>query len=213
MNKLVYRLFFVVLGGSILLAACGGNSVPPTATVQATSELSLAVTDTPTAMPLPTNTPVPTMTPLPTATPPPTLAPLAPTSTVVFPPVSAPPASAAVMVYSLSYQRLETCKGNIPAFKIINRGDVIIQSYSIEVYDATTGFSETNTSNDFEQRNGCKPFTVVYLLDHGDTGYIYSAPFTYDITGHKMHATITLCSHNWSEGGKCTISAPINFTP
>jgi len=209
----VYRLFLVLLGGAMLLAACGGNIATPTATIQATIEQAILNTDTPTALPLPTNTPVPTNIPMPTASPVPTIAPPTPTSTRIASPVAAAPATSKVMDFRLTYHLLMSCSGDIPEFTVVNLGNVILQSYEITVYDATTGFSESNSSNEFDKRNGCKTTDIIYLLNFKETGNIYSAPFSYDITGHKMEATVMLCSHNIGYGGKCIKSAKINFTP
>jgi outer membrane biosynthesis protein TonB len=234
MNKSLFKLFSLLVIGSLMTAACG--MLAPTAnvelqqqitqtmqavatSVQSTLQAAVPTTAPATDTPLPTDTPAPTDTPLPTDTPAPTETPK-PTKTpipYVYPtytpaPIPTTEEPSTEPVYSLDYYRLETCSPNwTPAIKIKNNGDSEISSYSISIKDKDTSTTTTASSNDFSKRSGCSTTNEITSLDPGDTGYIYGANLDYDPSDHNMKATITACYKNDLKG-KCT-DKTINFTP
>ncbi len=128
-----------------------------------------------------------------------------------LPVVTPPPLPTAVVDFTVSFFRIESCSGSIPAFKVVNSGSNTLQSYTIVVKDRTSNNSQTNSSDVFDKRNGCDVVKSISFIDPGQTGFVYGDTYSYDLSGHDMKATITLCSHNGG-GGKCT-SQIINFTP
>jgi hypothetical protein len=140
---------------------------------------------------------------LPVYTPPPTPTPtLTPTPTRT--PTPAP-------VFEAEYSSLDTCTGWWVEFKIKNTGSVSFQSAGIVVRDTVTNVTLSNLTNGFVNINGCLTTNTRDALGPKKTTIVSAPAFTYDPTGHKIVATITLCS-NTGQNGTC-VTRKIKFTP
>lgn len=140
---------------------------------------------------------------LPIFTPPPTPTPtLTPTST--FTPVPVPE-------FEAEYTSSDACVGWWVELKLRNTGSITFKSAGITVKDTVTGVTVSNLTDGFVDINGCLTSNTRDTLGP-DKAVIVSAPaFTYDPTGHKIIATITLCS-NYGQNGTC-VTNTIKFTP
>ncbi|MBN1451915.1 MAG: hypothetical protein JW963_12945 [Anaerolineales bacterium] len=140
---------------------------------------------------LPVYTPPPT--PTPTFTPKPT-----------FTPTPSPDFEAA-------YSSLDTCVGWWVEIKLQNTGSIPFKSMGITIKDTGTDIVIANYVDGFTDINGCLSSTTRDTLGPGKT-YVVSAPaFNYDPSGHKLRATIILCS-DLDQNGIC-VTKTINFTP
>lgn len=135
----------------------------------------------------PPPTPTPTLTPTPTRTP--TPAPL----------------------FEAEYSSLDTCTGWWVEFKIKNTGSVSFQSAGIVVRDTVTNVTLSNLTDGFVDVNGCLTTNTRDALGPKKTTIVSAPAFTYDPTGHKIAATLTLCS-NTGQNGIC-VTRKIKFTP
>ena len=147
-----------------------------------TGNLSVLPIYTPPPTPTPTFTPKPTLTPTP------------------FP------------NFAASYTSLDTCSGSWwIETSLKNTGTITFQSIEITVLDTFSNITISNLTDGFRDINGCLTTTTKDILEPDKT-YVISAPgFTYNPTGHLIHATITLCS-NTGQNGTC-VTKRIEFTP
>jgi hypothetical protein len=132
---------------------------------------------------------------LPMYTPPPT-----PTATATPPPS-----------FDASYSGLVVCTGWWPEIRLKNTGEVTFRSVGISLKDTDTSTSVYNSSDGFTDNPDCVSTSSRKAL-LPDRSVTVSAPgFTYDPTGHKLRASITLCSDT-GQSGVCVVDT-ITFTP
>ena len=124
----------------------------------------------------------------------------------IFTAMPTPTASAS---YTISFSAVDGCVGWVLEFKVKNTGDVPLKSYSIAAKDKDTGESINISSNEFEERDGCVTVKSNSALSPGELGLVTSSDFSNDPTGHKINATITICTED-GLGGKC-YSDTLNF--
>ena len=134
---------------------------------------------------------------LPVLTPPPT-----PTPTVT--PTPAPD-------FEAGYTGLDTCVGWWVDISLQNTGSITFNSMGLTVKDTVTDVVLANFTNDFTNLDGCLSSNSRDTLGAGKTQVVSSPAFNYDPSGHKLQATISLCS-NVDQNGTC-VTKTINFTP
>lgn len=124
---------------------------------------------------------------LPVFTPPPT-----PTATVT--PTPSPS-------FSADYTSLDTCASAWWAkVRLDNTGPVSFKSVNISVHDKATDVTVVSLADGFTNIEGCLKTTKKDVLGTEDA-FLLSAPaFSYDPTGHKIEASITLCSETGQKG-------------
>lgn len=132
---------------------------------------------------------------LPVYTPPPT-----PTATATPPPS-----------FDASYSGLVVCTGWWPEIRLRNTGQVTFRSVGISLKDTVTSTSVYNSSDGFEDNPDCTTTTSRKTLLGGKAVTVSAPGFTYDPTGHKLRATITLCSDT-GQSGTC-VTDTFTFTP
>ena len=140
---------------------------------------------------------------LPVYTPPPTPTPTF-TPVPTFTPTPSPDFEAA-------YSSLDTCVGWWVEIILQNTGSIPFKSMGITIKDTDTDIVIANYVDGFTDINGCLSSTSRDTLDPGKT-YVVSAPaLNYDPSGHKLRATIILCS-DFGQSGTC-VTETINFKP
>lgn len=141
---------------------------------------------------------------LPIFTPPPTPTPtLTPTPT--FTPTPSPS-------FRADYVSLDSCNGSWwTDIKLKNNGSIQFRSVFISVKDTVTGITSAQINDGFTDKNGCLETITRDRIAAGDTYLMSAPPFNYSPTGHKIEATITLCSDT-GQKGLCA-SRNIDFIP
>lgn len=127
-----------------------------------------------------------------------------PTPTPTFTPTPSPDFEAA-------YTSLDSCVGWWVEIRLQNTGSVPFRSVGITIKDRDTDVVLANFVDGFTNMDGCLSTNTKDTLAPGKTRVISAPAFTYDPTGHKIRATIILCSDT-SQSGTCVTKA-INFTP
>lgn len=127
-----------------------------------------------------------------------------PTPTPTFTPTPAPD-------FSFVYTRLETCSGWWPEFELDNTGSIPFRSIGITVRDTVTDVVVASYIDGFPNYDGCNSSSIKDTLAVDRTRVVSGPTFNYDPTGHKLRATITLCS-DLDQNGFC-VTKSINFTP
>lgn len=150
---------------------------------------------------------------VPALTPPATYTPVSTaTSTSTPTPTSAPLVTADTHpVFVPTYVNYGKCFNWWSRIKLQNVGTVTVRSMAISVKDTITGEFQEMGSNGFQDINACATSTVIPELAMGNTATIYTPLLSGDPTGHKISATITLCTENGLRG-TCS-SSVLEYTP
>jgi hypothetical protein len=123
-----------------------------------------------------------------------------------------PPTPTPVPAFDLSYSGLESCNGSWWIdVKLQNTGGITFQSISLTVLDTDTKSVVSVIENKFININGCNGSDSRNSLISGDSAIVSSPAFTYDPTGHKLRATVILCSED-GVNGMC-VTKVIEFKP
>lgn len=122
-----------------------------------------------------------------------------------------PPTPTPAPAFDASYERLDTCVGWWVDIRLKNTGGVNFKSVSLTVRDIDTDTVVAFTRDGFTDIDGCLDSDTDDNLQPGDAKTISSPPFAYDPTGHRLRATITLCS-NIGQNGTC-VTRVITFRP
>jgi hypothetical protein len=129
----------------------------------------------------------------------------------VLPIFTPPPTPTPVPAFEVSYDGLETCVGWWVDLKLVNTGGVSFRSVSITLRDTVTDIVLAMSADNFTNNNGCSDSNTKDILNSGDKHLVSAPAFNYDPTGHKLRATVTVCS-NKAISGTC-ISQVIEFKP
>ena len=136
---------------------------------------------TPPPTPTPTNTPKPTFTPTPSPD------------------------------FEAVYDGLETCVGWWVEIELKNTGTIPFNSMGITVKDTVTDVVLASFVDDFTNLDGCTVANTRDKFDVNKTRIISTPAFNYDPSGHKINATIILCSDE-GQSGSC-VTKTITFKP
>lgn len=113
--------------------------------------------------------------------------------------------------FDASYQGLDSCTGWWAEIKLKNTGSIDFRSVGITLKDMATSNSVSNIADGFINDNGCTSSTSKVSLAEGKSVTVSSPAFTYNPAGHKLRATITLCSET-GQNGYC-VTETITFKP
>ena len=129
---------------------------------------------------------------------------------VVLPIFTPPPVNK--IGFDASYNGLDSCAdtGWWVGIKLQNTGRLSFKSITITVRDTDTGVTLTQYTNGFGYKSDCVGFQARDELPPETTFVVSSPAFTYGLSGHRLRATINLCSEV-AQGGTC-ISQEIFFT-
>jgi hypothetical protein len=113
--------------------------------------------------------------------------------------------------FAADYDGLETCSGWWADIDLTNTGGVSFESIAMTVRDRDTDVVVSMYTDVFHDIDGCSDTSTRDRLNPGDSRVVSGPVFTYNPAGHKLRATITLCSRD-GQNGMC-ITETINFTP
>jgi hypothetical protein len=133
-------------------------------------------------------------------------------NTQALPIFTPPPTPTPAPAFGATYSGLETCNNTWWVdLRLENTGGVTFRSMLLAVADPSTNTTVSSTDNSFVNLNGCSTSDSRNVLVPGER-FVVSAPaFAYDPTGHKLRATITLCSED-GVNGTC-VTRVVEFTP
>ena len=127
-----------------------------------------------------------------------------PTPTPTFTPTPSPD-------FKATYTGIDSCTGWWVEFELENTGSIPFKSIGITVRDTVTDVVVASFADDFINKNGCNSTTTRDTLAVGKSPVVSGPIFNYDPTGHKLRATIILCSDT-GQSGTC-VTKTKNFTP
>jgi hypothetical protein len=93
--------------------------------------------------------------------------------------------------------------------RLNNTGLVAFKSFSLTVKDLNTSVTLTSSGNGFTKLTGCIASAILASLQPTKVTILSGPAFSYNPTGHKIRATLTLCSLV-GLGGQC-VSNTITF--
>lgn len=127
-------------------------------------------------------------------------------------PMYTPPATPTpIPDFEVVYDGLESCVGWWVNLQLTNTGGITFQSIGLTIKDMNTGDELSLYADKFTALEGCRDSSTKDVL-HPVERYTVSTPaFADDPDGHKMRATITLCSAA-GQNGTC-VTKVIKFTP
>jgi hypothetical protein len=134
---------------------------------------------------------------LPVYTPPPTPIP-------TFTPTVAPS-------IDVSYGNLDSCSGWWANLWISNTGSIPFKSIGITLKDTVTGTVVAQYSDGFIDQDGCQSTTIRDTLALDKSYRVSSPKFAYDPSGHKIKASVIVCSET-GQNGTC-VTRNLSFTP
>jgi hypothetical protein len=103
--------------------------------------------------------------------------------------------------FEAKFKKLDTCNGNRFAnFSVENTGNIDFRSAYIRVTDTKAGKSVEQALNVFDLYVGCVLAKNISPLDPGETGYVPSPAFTWNIHEDKLKAVIMLCTEKDLKG-------------
>jgi len=129
----------------------------------------------------------------------------------VLPMFTPPPTPTPVPNFKASYGGLDTCAGWWVDIVLENTGGINFRSFALTVRDTVTDTVLSLYRDGFTNNDGCLDSVTRDNLQPGTKRTISSPAFAYNPTGHKLRATITLCSET-GNNGTC-VSQVITFTP
>jgi hypothetical protein len=122
-----------------------------------------------------------------------------------------PPTPTPVPAFEAEYDGLETCAGWWVDLKLTNTGGISFESISLTVRDTVTDIVVSMYTDLFNDIDGCTGSSTREVLNPGANRIISSPAFAYDPSGHRLRATLTLCSRD-GQNGTC-VTDVIKFTP
>jgi len=122
-----------------------------------------------------------------------------------------PPTPTPIPAFEASYNGLDSCTVWWVDLDLTNTGGISFESISITVRDMDTDIVVSMYMDVFEDLDGCAVSSAADVFGPGATRIVSAPAFDYDLRGHELRATITLCSRN-GQNGTC-ITESIKFTP
>ena len=113
----------------------------------------------------------------------------------ILPSITPPPSPTAAPYYNVSFKKLDTCNGKEYAiFDVENAGSVAFRSFYIKVTDLKADKSVEHVVNAFDQWTGCIIARDISPLGRGESGFVHSPQFNWNVSEDNLRAVIMLCT-------------------
>jgi hypothetical protein len=122
-----------------------------------------------------------------------------------------PPTPTPMPNFDVYYNNLDSCTNWWVDLRLENTGGMGFTSMTLTLRDIDTDMTQTLYAEDFTDINGCSETNIKDSLSPGVKRIVSSPAFSYDLGGHDLRATVTLCS-NSGQSGTC-LTKVIEFTP
>jgi hypothetical protein len=113
--------------------------------------------------------------------------------------------------FEASYTSMDTCVGWWVEISLKNTGSYLFKSMGITIRDLDTDVVLANFTDGFTNINGCLSSNSRDALAPGKTHVVSAPAFNYDPSGHRLRATIILCS-DIGQSGTC-VAKNFNLKP
>ncbi len=132
-------------------------------------------------------------------------------NTEVLPVYTPLPTPTPLPSFDVRFDELDACAGWWVELQVTNTGVQPLKSISLVVKDTETDMDVSMAADKFTTLQGCLDKSTKEVLYPGETVTVSSPPFAYDPDGHKLRATVTLCS-DYGQKGACATQV-IKFKP
>lgn len=132
-------------------------------------------------------------------------------NTVALPIYTPPPTPTPTPLFEVDYVGMDSCVGWWLEFRLENIGETPFRSITLTVRDTKTDTTVSMEANGFTNVDGCTDSNTNDALPVDGARRVSSPAFAYDPTGHKLRATVTLCTGK-GQSGTCA-SEVIEFKP
>lgn len=113
------------------------------------------------------------------------------------------PSPTAAPYFDVSLKKTDTCQGEDYAiFTVENAGSVAFRSFYLKVTDQKADRSVEHVVNAFDLWTGCIIARDIAPLGGGETGYVYSPHFKWNVNKDNLQAVIMLCTEK-NQTGTC----------
>jgi hypothetical protein len=129
----------------------------------------------------------------------------------VLPVYTPPPTPTPVPDFTGEFDGVESCTGWWVNIQLTNTSGISFHSIALTVKDLETDDSLTLYADKFSRVEGCHSTSTKDVLNPGETFTVSSPTFAYDPSGHKLRATITLCSAPGQNGTCVTKTIKLNI--
>ena len=120
---------------------------------------------------------------------------------VALPKFTPLPSPTAAPYFKVSFRKFDSCKGeDFALFVVENVGSVPFRSAYIKVTDQRANKSVEHALNAFDQFVGCVLAKNIAPLNAGETGYVSSPSFNWNVNKDKLRAAIMLCTEKDLKG-------------
>jgi uncharacterized protein YgiM (DUF1202 family) len=119
-----------------------------------------------------------------------------------LPVMTPPPTPTPIPAFTVAFYALDQCMVmRYTRLQITNTGELTWESMTVTVLDLDTAISSAPRTDDtFTDATSCGETTVLQDLTPGESGIIYTQGFNYNLPGHNLQATVTLCTQNGLAG-------------
>ncbi len=132
-------------------------------------------------------------------------------NTSALPVFTPPPTPTLAPSFEAAYESLEDCAAWWMNFQLTNTGGITFKSISLTVSDLKAERDISRYADKFTSLDGCHGSSTKDELGPGERFTVSSSAFAENPDGHKMRATITLCSAA-GQSGMC-VTQVLKFTP
>jgi len=120
---------------------------------------------------------------------------------VALPVFTPPPTPTPMPAFDASYDGLENCNTNWWVdLRLKNTGGIDFRSVSITLRDTVTATVVSMSSDGFTDNDGCLGSSTRDTLSPGGDRVVSAPVFAYDPSGHRIRASITVCSNKGLNG-------------
>lgn len=127
-------------------------------------------------------------------------------------PIYTPPATPTPAPnFDVAYTGLQTCSGWWVDLQLTNTGGSTFRSVAITVKDTSADVDISLYADQFKAIDDCVGSTTKDILYPAGTVTVSTPAFGYDPHGHKLRATVTLCSDP-GQNGTC-VTKVVKFSP
>jgi len=119
----------------------------------------------------------------------------------VLPKYTPLPSPTAAPYFNVSFKKMNSCQGDDYAlFTVENAGSVPFRSFYLKVTDQKADKSVEHVVNAFDLWTGCIIAKDIAPLGRGETGYVYSPQFKWNVNADNLQAVIMLCTEKGLAG-------------
>ncbi|MCE9647230.1 MAG: hypothetical protein K8S20_14635 [Chloroflexi bacterium] len=120
------------------------------------------------------------------------------------------PSPLAPPFFNVSFKKFEKCNGrDYAVFIVENTGSVPFRSFYVRVTGKKNEKSVDQVLNAFDLRVKCTLIKIINPLNSGETGYVNSPQFEWQVTQNKLVAVIMLCTEKDLKGSCVTQSLDV----